>query len=139
MNRSLVSRCVLLLVLASISACGATQDIPVVVYEGNFDNSQIDAVEEVIDDVANRWKLQVFRKNRADMTILAQGSEAFFVALKFQDDPILILTNVGATDVLHLATNDYGKLPVEELDRLARDAMESLRKKLNIELRLKES
>ena len=73
------------------------------------------------------------------MTILAQGSEAFFVALKFQDDPILILTNVGATDVLHLATNDYGKLLVEELDRLARDVMESLRKKLNIELRLKES
>lgn len=78
MIKSAVIGLVALLALSCISACGTAQDVPTVVYAGEFDNSKIDAVERVVDDVAERWQLRVFRKDRKHMSRLTFDQDAFF-------------------------------------------------------------
>ncbi|MEX2148686.1 MAG: hypothetical protein WD793_00590 [Steroidobacteraceae bacterium] len=136
--RSVAIRSVVLLVSAFASGCGQTQDVSTVVYKAPFDTSQIEGVEKIVDDVASKWKLRVFRKDRRELSLVTQGHDAFFVALYLGRDPIVFLTNAGVGTVLTLGINDYGTLSVENQVRLANDLVFPLREYLNIDLRLSE-
>lgn len=133
MNASTI-KLVALIMSVFTCGCGHAQDVPTVVYKAEFETSKIEGVERIVEEIADKWKLQIFRKDKRRMSILTQGHDAFFVALYLDRDPILFATNVGVGEVLTLGISDYGKLPREDLKRLANDVIEPLRERLNINL-----
>lgn len=139
MIKSVAVGCIACLTLIWVSGCGSGQDVPTVVYKARFDNSKIDAVEKIVDEVAEQWRLRVIRKDRQQMSRLTRDQHAFFSALYFDSDAVLFLTNVGSADVLTLITSDHGKMPANDLDRLRVEMMSALRARLNIDLKLREN
>jgi hypothetical protein len=87
-------------------------------YSAEFDNSQIEQVESILLGIATDYKLRIFKKNRENMQYLSQGKNAFFTALYFNDDPILIMTNVGVADTLVLTVTDYGEVSQKDLEQI---------------------
>lgn len=114
--------------------CGGAQDIPTVVFKADFDPARIEEVEVLVDEIAGRWNLRVFRKDKKQMSILTQGEAAFFVALYLEQDPIVVLTNVGVSNILSLVISDLGSMHVTELDRLTAEIVDSLEQRLEIDL-----
>lgn len=139
MIRHVVIGFISLLIVVFVCGCVDAQVVPTVVYKANFDNTKIDAVESIVDEVAQQWKLRPFRKDRVQMERLTFGEDALFVALYFEDNPVLVLTNVGVGKVLTLSTSDFGKMPVEDLNRVANDMIDKLRNRLSIELHVENS
>lgn len=109
-----------LLFLLSIlfSACKSESIKPYMKYSAEFDNSQIEQVESILLGIATDYKLRIFKKNRENMQYLSQGKNAFFTALYFNDDPILIMTNVGVADTLVLTVTDYGEVSQKDLEQI---------------------
>lgn len=101
------------------SACSSESIDPYMKYSANFDNSKIEQVESILSSIAADRELEIFRKDREKMQYLSQGKHAFFTALYFEEDPVLILTNVGVADTLVMTITDYGKMPIEELENIA--------------------
>lgn len=135
-----ISPLILVIVCGCVDAQEAPTSVdriePAAVYKGEFDHSKIGAVESIVDEVAQRWRLRIFRKNREHMKHLTQGRDAFFVALYFENDAVLALTNVGVGTVLTMITTDHGKMPLHELNGVASDIVDMLRTRLSINLHL---
>ncbi len=111
----------LLLFVLSIlcSACSSESIEPHMKYSAKFDNYKIEQVELILVNIAAERELRVFKKDREKMKYLSQGKDAFFTALYFKEDPVLIVTNIGVTDTLIMTITDYGKMPKEELEHMA--------------------
>lgn len=52
-----------------------------------------------------------------------EGQDAFFIALYLDEDPILVISNVGSDSTLTVDAMDYGNLPIEELERLVEEVL----------------
>lgn len=117
-----------------LSGCSSAQEAPTTVYKGPFEASKVDAADAAVGDVAKKWNLRVFRKDRKHMRRLTDDKEAFFVALYFDKDPVVVVTNVGVATVLSVTISNYGRMPVQDLNRLTTDVIDTL-KQLGVELR----
>jgi hypothetical protein len=127
---------ILLFVLSILcSACNSESIEPHMKYSAKFDNSKIGQVELILVGIAADRELRVFKKDREKMQYLSQGKDAFFTALYFKEDPVLIVTNVGVADILVMTTTDYGKMPKEELEHMA-DAVIGMASNKGIDLKV---
>jgi hypothetical protein len=97
-----------------------------------FDNSKIDQVNYILDDIAKRNDLDVFKKDREKMKDLSQGKAAFFTALYFKDKPVFILTNVGVAEKLVLTVTDYGDISLSDLERISDEIIKSAEAAANL-------
>ena len=117
--------CVILLVLAA--SCEDRVIRPHAEYEAPLgDYSKIEQVETRLRSIARHWKLEVFEKDRDQMAFVTEGKPAFFVALYFDGDAILIVTNVGVGSKIILAATDHGEMPLGDLERLTQDVLKEL-------------
>ncbi len=107
---------------------------PVFHFKASFEPSMVDDVEVFIRDVSKEWNLRLFEKGRGSMKILSNGQEAFFIALYFEGDAILTITNTGPGKVLSLMALDFGDLPLEKLEQLTDEIRSGLKSQFNIEL-----
>ena len=119
-----------------VCACDSRQVSPHLLYRADFDAARIDEAERVVRGVAEEWELRVFEKDRDEMAFLTRGRDAFFVALYFEGDSILVLTNVGVGDTLELTAFDYKKMPMSDLDALVAQVITSLEDKLDVEFKI---
>jgi hypothetical protein len=94
-------------------------------YVAKFDNSKIDKVDSVFLSVGTINKLRVFKKDRKEMQYLSRGKDAFFSALYYENSPVFVLTNVGATDALVFTATDFGKMSNVDLERITQQILES--------------
>jgi hypothetical protein len=87
----------MILAFLSFSSIGCSSESvsPHMTYVAVFDNSKIGIVEPVFDDVAKRNNLRIFKKDRMEMQGLSHGKKAFFTALYFHADPVLIIDQCG--------------------------------------------
>lgn len=122
---------ILIFLFVLCSACNSESVKPHVQLSAPFDNSQIDRIESILRDVATNNDLKIFKKNREKMQYLSQGKNAFFTALYFKEDPVLILTNVGVANTLVFTATDYGKMPIAELERLASEVVKRIETSVN--------
>jgi len=128
----------ILLFILFILGCSESSFIkPHVMYRADFSGEHIKQIEEFIDTIADKNKFRVFRKGRENMAVLTKGKKAFFSALYYKDDPIIIISNAGAGTILSISATDYGILPIEQLDGILKQLTdfltnESLVKNLHI-------
>lgn len=116
-----------------VCVCSCADDNnPYLIYESEFGTEKISKVENVIKDLAQRRNLRVFEKNRENMKYLSRGEDAFFIALYFKNDPILVVTNVGVGKLITLSVSDYGKMPRKELELLTLELVSILKNEVNI-------
>ncbi len=118
------------IVLAFLSlsciACNSGNVAPHMKYFAEFDNIKIELVDSIFHDIAKRNGLEVFEKERKKMRALSQNKNAFFTALYFKGDPVLILTNVGVAEKLVFTVTDYGEMPLPDLERVAAEIIKTI-------------
>lgn len=96
-------------------------------YEAQIDDyTKIDLVEERMVRLAQRWALELFEKDRDQMAFLTQGNPALFMALCYEEQPVLNVFNVGVGETLVVAVSDFGEMPRLELERLTHDVLTEL-------------
>jgi hypothetical protein len=87
----------------------------------------IDQIEARMRNVAERWSLQVYEKDRDEMAALTQGKPAFYFELYLSaSQPILWVTNAGAGEVIALVAIRYEEDVLDDLDRLIMDVRQEL-------------
>ncbi|MBU2391942.1 MAG: hypothetical protein KKH70_01140 [Gammaproteobacteria bacterium] len=101
-------------------------------YRADFNPQKIEIAEKTIVHFADKNKLRVFSKDKEKMSTLSGGKKAFYIALYFKDDPILLITNVGASVQLSLSSVDYGNMTESDLKALTIALVEALQLELNI-------
>ncbi len=123
------------LMLLGATACGEDNNVePVMSYQANFYPEKVACVESVAKSLANDWKLEVYEKDRKQMNLLTQGQDAFFIALYFQGDAILDISNVGMGSTLTMGVFDFGKLSLDKLHRLANEMIKGINQQCDIQL-----
>jgi len=128
------------LVLLSLSSvgCNSKSVAPHMKYFAAFDNSKIEVVEPILDVIAKRNNLEVSEKDPMKMKTLSQGKEAFFTALYFHGDSVLILTNVGVSGKLVFTVTDYGEIPLSDLERIANEIINAIEAAANLKFAILE-
>jgi len=116
-----------------LSACNSESIEPYMKLSAKFDNSKIDQIESIFEHIAANNKLKIFKKDREKMQHLSQGKNAFFTALYFKGDPVLILTNAGVANTLVFTVTDYGKMSITELERIASEVIKRIEASVSIE------
>ena len=115
------------LIIIFVASCGDDVVWPHAQYEAQLgDYSKIDQVEDRMRDIAKRWKLEISEKDRGQMAFLTQGKPALFVALYFDGDPILSVTNAGVGSKLRIRATDFGEMPLSDLEKLTQDVLKEL-------------
>ncbi|MBA3582909.1 MAG: hypothetical protein H0W44_10735 [Gammaproteobacteria bacterium] len=89
-------------------------------------------VELAIKEVAKKWDLRIYEKDREQMKFHTQGKEAFFIVLYFNKDPVLSLDNSGVGEVITLMAVDYGNMPIQDLKKLAYDVIDTFETRFDI-------
>jgi hypothetical protein len=117
-----------------ISSCGEHRK-NFLEYRADFNPAQIEVAEKVIVKFANKNRLRVFNKDKNEMEILSGEKKAFYIALYFEGDPILSVTNVGAAVQLSLSSVDYGNMTESELTAITIALVEILQQELDINFR----
>lgn len=124
------------MMLLTLSSCGEAEYTPPYLhYRADFDTAKVDEAEMTIKEIAKKWNLRVYEKDRDQMKFLTQGKEAFFIALYRDEDPVLSLTNSGVGNVISVMAVDYGNMPVSDLERLTKEVIKVLEERLNIEFK----
>lgn len=122
-----------MLLVVFAASCGADAGKLYASYEAEFDDySKIDQVENRLRGVAKDWEMEILEKDRDQMAFVTQNSPAFFIAMYFEEDPILIVTNVGVGNRLVVSATDHGSMPIGSLEELFQSVLTEL-EALNLE------
>jgi hypothetical protein len=116
-----------------MSSCEAEYTPPYLHYRADFDIAKVDETEAVVKEIAKKWNLRVYEKNREEMKLHTQGKEAFFIALYFNEDAVLFVHNSGVGEVLSVMAVDHGKMPISDLGKLTAEVIGALKERLNLE------
>lgn len=120
-----------------LSSCESENIDPYLSYKADFSPTLVGAVENFTKEIAEKYGLRVFEKPRRNMRVLSNGKEAFFIALYDGDIPIVIITSVGVSNILHLSFFDDGQFTKPQLDALANDINNGLKEKFSIIMKRK--
>ena len=108
-------------------SCQAAVNRPHATYQAELeDYAKIEQIETLIRAIAANRNLDVFEKDRDEMSYLTQGEPAFFIALYYMNEPVMTLTNVGIGNKLTLTTTDYGDMSLRELEKLTQQILSEL-------------
>ncbi|QUJ68604.1 hypothetical protein KDD30_05690 [Photobacterium sp. GJ3] len=125
---------VILFFVVQCVSCHSEDIQPYKTYMVEYNNVNNGKVESVINEFSVRNNLYLYRKDESSMQYLSLGEPAFFNALYYQDDPVIVITNVGVSGELVITVTDYKKLPVSTLDGLATDLISILENTLSVEI-----
>jgi hypothetical protein len=100
-------------------ACSAETGDPLLMYRGDFDANLAAKVTPILAAIADQHGMRLFEKDAEQMSVLTQDQPAFFLALNAKENPVLILTNVGAADILTLSVERSASMADSELQALA--------------------
>ena len=115
MNRVIVS----IILAAAMLSCNSDTVPPYLVYDAPVDDfSLIDQVENVVTEIGQKNGLRVVAKDREPLSLVTDERPAVFVSFFYQNDPILMVTNVGIGEILSVEAYDFGHLPTADLERL---------------------
>ena len=121
-----------------VVSCDGELTKPTYQYRAPFNPAMVEDVEIFMRDVAKRWKLRLFEKDRKEMKVISLGKEAFLIALFLKSDPeddwILDISNAGAGTILTLGLYEHEDMPLSELQRLDNEVRTGLKEKFGIEL-----
>jgi hypothetical protein len=120
------------IVLFGVFSCKAENVKSHMRLSANFDNSKIDQVDSIFEDVAAQYQLRVFKKDRKQMKYLSQDRDAFFTVLYFKEGPVFTLTNIGVTDKLVFTVADFKNMSIAELERIAYEVKNRIETGINI-------
>ena len=117
-NRNIFGLLGCLSMLLFVVSCGSSSVPPHEVYESKFDPKKIDRVEMQLDEIAKKWDMTLFRKDRDSMRYLSQDIDAFFTCFYFEDECVLAVSTVGTPKHVQLMSLDFGVLPISKLEKL---------------------
>ena len=129
----MILRVCALMLFFTLSSCEAEHKPPYLLYTANFDVSTVNEAEAIVKKVAKKWDLRVYEKDREQMKFLTQGKDAFFIALYFNEDPIISIGNSGVGEILRVMAIDYGNVPVSDLEKITADFIKAFKDQLNID------
>jgi hypothetical protein len=125
----MVFRFLFCLLVALTSSCGNTSEgRTYATYEAQLhDLVTVDQIEARMRNIAERWGLEVYEKDRNEMATLTQGKPAFYFELYLSErQPILWVTNAGAGEVIALVAISYDEDALADLDSLIMDVRQEL-------------
>lgn len=134
----MVFRILVLMLFLIACSCEAERMSPYLMYKADFSSAKTGEVESAVKKIAKEWGLRVYEKNQEQMKFLTQGKDAFFIALYFEENPILVITNAGFGDLLMLSVTDYKGMPTSDLERLAAEVINTLETRLDIKFKKSE-
>lgn len=117
-----------------LSAC--TMVVPSWSYRAPFDPDKTEEVIDIMKDIAHEWNLQYKVDTGRDMQFLTDGTKAFHMFLYFEDYGIISIGNVGVGKILSLMVVDKGDMPIEDLNRLKEDIINTLNERADIKFKL---
>jgi hypothetical protein len=133
-----MNKLALIFVVFFVISCGeSSYHEPDFYYEGKFDSSLVNQLEEYMKDLADERNLVVFEKDRGQMSALTQNEEALFISLHVAsiDEPLLWVSNVGVGTVLTLGFLSNENFSYDNTKALSETVRNGLLDEMGIEMK----
>lgn len=124
-----------IITISILISCSSENRDPILKYQSPFDPSYVNAVEEYIKLLSDEKGFRVFEKDREEMRIISKGKEAFFIALYKGEKQFLVISNVGAGDIIFLHLTEHNEIRKSEIADLAEEIRMYLASNFDINLK----
>lgn len=132
MIRLTVRLCALALLMLTTS-CEAQHKPPYLMYRAQFEVANVDEAVILTRAIATKWGLSVRELDRDQMSFHTRGKPAFFTALMYKDDPVVVVNNSGFGEVIMVIAVNFERMPTSDLEALTAEIIRKFQARFDMD------